>query len=91
MAKLKNLLFILLAVSLLSGSAVITGCTSYAGEEELKQLNDLRAAMEVLQTTVNSKESEKAKLQKEISDKDAKIKQLQKDTDAAKKCVSEMK
>lgn len=46
MAKTKNLLFVLLAALMMTGSVVITGCSSGPSEEQMQQLNDLKAEVE---------------------------------------------
>lgn len=85
MARTKNLLFVLLAAFLMTGSVVLTGCSSGPDEEQMQQLNDLKAEVESLQSQVNAKMDEKSQLQKQIADKDAKIKQYQNDMDAVRK------
>lgn len=82
MARIKNMFFVLLTVAFLSG--LIAGCGGGVSEEQLKQLNDLKAEVESLQSQVNAKEGEKSSLQKQIADKDAKIKDFQKQMDAAR-------
>ena len=81
MARIKNMFFVLLTVAFLSG--LIAGCGGVS-EEQLKQLNDLKAEVESLQSQVNAKEGEKSSLQKQIADKDAKIKDFQRQMDQAK-------
>lgn len=84
MAKIKNMFFVLLTFAFLTG--LIAGCGGGVSEEQLQQLNDLKAEVESLQSQVNAKESEKSQLQKQIADKDAKIKDFQKQMEAAKNC-----
>jgi len=81
MARIKNMFFVLLTVAFLSG--LVAGCGGVS-EEQLKQLSDLKAEVESLQSQVSAKEGEKSSLQKQIADKDAKIKDFQKQMDAAK-------
>jgi len=81
MARIKNMFFVLLTVAFLSG--LIAGCGGVS-EEQLKQLNDLKAEVESLQSQVNAKEAERNALLKQISEKDAKIKDFEKQTDQAK-------
>ena len=80
MARIKNMFFVLLTVAFLSG--LIAGCGGVS-EEQMKQLNDLKAEVESLQSQVNAKEGERSSLLKQIADKDAKIKDFQKQTDQA--------
>lgn len=81
MARIKNMFFVLLTVAFLSG--LIAGCGGVS-EEQMKELNDLKAEVESLQSQVNAKEGERSSLLKQIADKDAKIKDFQKQTDQAK-------
>jgi peptidoglycan hydrolase CwlO-like protein len=74
MFKLKNLFLVLLTVAFLSG---LVGCSSGPDEEQLKQLEDLKAEVDGLQKQVDAKKDQKDKLQKEITAKDAKIKEYQ--------------
>jgi outer membrane murein-binding lipoprotein Lpp len=85
MAKTKNLLFVLLAALMMTGSVVITGCSSGPSEEQMQQLNDLKAEVESLSSQVSSKNDEKSSLQRQIADKDSKIKGYMNDMDAVKK------
>ena len=61
---------------------VLTSCSSKPSDQELKQLDDLKAEVSSLQTQISAAQSEKAALQKSIADKDAKIAQLTKDKEA---------
>ncbi len=81
MARIKNMFFVLLTVAFLSG--LVAGCGGVS-EEQLKQLNDLKAEVESLQSQVNAKEAERNAMLKQISEKDAKIKDFEKQTDQAK-------
>jgi len=81
MARIKNMFFVLLTVAFLSG--LIAGCGGVS-EEQLKQLNDLKAEVESLQSQVNAKESERNSLVKQAADKEAKIKVFQTQTEQAK-------
>ena len=85
MAKLKNLFFILLTVVTLGGSTFLVGCGGGVDEEQIQQLNDLKAAVDALQSQVNAKNDEKSGLQKQIADQEARIKEYQGITDQMKK------
>lgn len=83
MAKLKNMFFILLAAAFITG--MVAGCGGGPSEEEMQQLNDLKAEVESLQAQVNAKQDEKSQLQKQISDKEAKIQKFIDDVAAVQK------
>ncbi len=85
MAKLKNLFFILLTVVTLAGSTFLVGCGGGVDAEQIQQLNDLKAAVDALQSQVNAKNDEKSSLQKQIADQEAKIKEFQGITDQMRK------
>ena len=82
MANIKNLFFILLTVAFLSG---MIGCSSGPNEEQLKQLDDLKAEVAELTKQLDAKKDQRDKLQKEIAAKDAKIKEFQNQTAEVKK------
>jgi cell division septum initiation protein DivIVA len=69
-----------------SWQILIVGCGGGVSEEEMKQLNDLKAEVEKLQGDVNKLESEKADLQKQIAKQDEMVKNYQKMTDAVRNC-----
>jgi septal ring factor EnvC (AmiA/AmiB activator) len=54
-------------------------------EEQLKALADLKEEVNNLETQLNDKKDQRAKLQKEIAMKDAKIKNIYKDIEEVKK------
>lgn len=84
MAKMKNLFFVLLTVVMLAGSTFIVGCGGLS-DEQIQQLNDLKAEVDALQSQVNAKNDEKSGLQKQIADKEAEIKLLQDNAEAVRK------
>ena len=84
MANRKNLFLTLIIAAFISGSVFMTGCGGGVSEEQMQQLNDLRAEVESLQSQVNAKQNEKSQLERQIADKDAKIKQYLNDIAAVK-------
>jgi len=70
---MKKSLGMTLAALVLSGM-FLTGCSSKPGEDEMKQLESLKAEVTSLEKKVSDLESEKAALQKAIADKDAQLK-----------------
>jgi len=91
MAKFKRMFFVLLIGAFLSGSVMITGCGGGVDEEQMAALNNLKAEVESLQGQVKAKEDEKASLQKQISDKDAKLKKCNDDMAKTKSCLDSWK
>ncbi len=76
----KPFALILIGCAMVAGSFV--GCSSKPSEDDLKQLNDLKAQVTSLQKEIAARESEKAALMKSISDKEAQLAQCAKDKDA---------
>ncbi|MBV6397900.1 MAG: hypothetical protein CDJEALGM_00260 [Ignavibacteria bacterium] len=85
MAKSKNMFMALLMTVLFAGSTFLVGCGGGVSEEQMQQLNDLKAEVESLQSQVNAKQNEKSQLERQVADKDAKIRQYLNDIDAVKK------
>jgi septal ring factor EnvC (AmiA/AmiB activator) len=85
MAKFRSLFFVLLTTAFLS-SLVLVGCGGIS-KEECDQLKDLENQVASLRSQIDSKNTEKERLQKEIAGKDAKIKAFQNDAaDVKKRC-----
>ncbi len=76
----------LVAVALvMTGAMLWSGCSNSPSEEEMKQLNDLKAQVSSLEKQVSDKQQTKANLEKQLADKNGKLKQCQADQDAVKK------
>lgn len=69
-----------LAMALLfSSSLVFMSCSSSPDEEQMKQLNDLKDEYAALQKDQSAKEQQKAALDKEVAEKNAKLKKCNDD------------
>ena len=90
MAKFKNMLFVLLIATMFVGSTMMVGCGGGVDEEQMAALNNLKAEVESLQGQVKAKEDEKASLQKQIADQEAKNKKCTEDLASTKNCVDNM-
>ncbi|MBK9332762.1 MAG: hypothetical protein IPM96_10275 [Ignavibacteria bacterium] len=55
MAKMRNLFFVLLTFAMMAGSTFLVGCGGGVDEEQIQQLNDLKAEVDALQSQVNAK------------------------------------
>jgi septal ring factor EnvC (AmiA/AmiB activator) len=74
-----------LAMTLLfSSSLVLFGCSSSPDEAELKQLNDLKEEYAALQKETADKEAQKGSLDREIAEKNAKLKKCNDDQQVVK-------
>ena len=71
------------SMTLMIGALVIaglaSGCSSNATEDELRQLEELKAEVASMEQEVQNLESEKAALQKSIADNDAALKKCNDD------------
>lgn len=67
------------AALLAAGSLVVSGCSSSPDEEELNQLNALKEEATSLQNEVAKKEQEKAALEREIAEKNARLRKCNED------------
>ena len=90
MAKMRTMLYIFLAAMMLTGSSMLIGCGGGVDEEQMQQLNNLKAEVESLQSQVKAKEDEKASLEKKISDQEAKNKKCSDDLAKVKNCVDDL-
>jgi outer membrane murein-binding lipoprotein Lpp len=69
---------------------LLVGCSSSATEDELKQLEDLKAEVTSLENELASKQSEFDNLKKAIAEKDAQLKKCAEDKAAAEKALKGM-
>jgi len=69
---------------------LLAGCSSNATEEELKQLQDLKAEVTSLEKELASKQGELDNLKKAIAEKDAQLKKCAEDKAAAEKALKGM-
>ncbi len=63
-------------------AVALTSCSSKPSDQELKQLEDLKAEVTSLQNQISAAQSENAALKKSIADKDAQLALCMKDKDA---------
>ena len=64
---------------LFAGSVVLVGCSSSPDDAQMKQLNDLKEEVSALQKDVAAKEDQKGTLDKQIAEKNAKLKKCNDD------------
>lgn len=65
--------------ALLMGGLLASGCSSGLSEDDLKQLDELKAEVTSLERQVQDLESQKSALQQSIADKDAQLKKCAED------------
>jgi septal ring factor EnvC (AmiA/AmiB activator) len=78
---------VFLVALLFGGMMFFAGCNNNASDEEMTRLNNLKAQNADMEKQINAKNSEKNDLQKQIADRDEKLKQCQADQDEAKKAL----
>ncbi len=64
---------------LLSSSVVLWGCSSSPDEAQMKQLNDLKEEVASLQKDIAAKEQQKAALDRQVGEMNAKLKKCNDD------------
>jgi septal ring factor EnvC (AmiA/AmiB activator) len=69
---------------LLSGSLMLVGCSSSPDEAQMKQLNDLKEEVATLQKDLAARDQQKATLDREIAEKNAKLKKCNDDQQVVK-------
>jgi len=52
---------------------VVIGCSSSPSEDQMRQLNDLKAEVASLEQQIPAKEKEKADLEKQVAEKNARL------------------
>lgn len=70
-------------------TALISGCGGVS-DEEMAQLNDLRSNVKSLQSTTDQLKDQKAQLEKDIADMNAKLQQCNKDKEETKANLDKM-
>lgn len=88
----KWVLFLTWILSVFGISTGNFGCAAYGppgGEEEIRQLNDLKSEVEQLQSELNKKETEKTDIQKHKANSDEKIRKLEREADSLKILLNE--
>ena len=78
---------LLLITSMFSALMIVSGCSSSPSQEEKAQLDNLKLEVAQLESNVKAKQNEKATLEKQIAEKNGRLKQCQSDQDAVKKAL----
>jgi len=84
MPRLNRTVIIFGMTLLFSSSLILFGCSSSPDEAELKQLNDLKEEYAALQKESADKEAQKTALDREIAEKNAKLKKCNDDQQVVK-------
>lgn len=84
MRDLRKVTLPLIIAALMAGSVFLGGCTRHPSEEEMRQLNDLKAEVASLEKQVGMRQSATADLQKQIAEKEDRMKWCAGEQDAVK-------
>ena len=84
MRKMNRTVSVLGMTLLFSSSLVLWGCSSSPDEEQMKQLNDLKEEVASLQKEVAAKEQQKAGVERDNAEKNAKLKKCNDDQQVVK-------
>ena len=76
---------LLLTVALFSAMMVVSGCSSSPSADEKAKLDNLKAEVTQLESNLRTKQNEKANLDKQVAEKNGRLKQCQSDQDAVRK------
>ncbi len=81
---MKRAVKVYLGAVFLAAAFFVVGCSSGPSEEELAQLEALKAEVASLQKEVSAKQAVKADLQKQVADKQAELAATMKEQDATR-------
>jgi septal ring factor EnvC (AmiA/AmiB activator) len=84
---MSNMFRIMLGCVVIASLLVVPGCSSSPSEEEMKQLNDMKAEVAAMQKQVSDKQNEKNALERQIAEKNGKLQQCQADQQAVKSAL----
>ena len=90
MTKFMKVVSIAVLLAFMFGTLTITGCTKYANEEELRALDDQKAAALAAEKKVQDMESEKSNLERELQSKKAELDKVKKEKEAVQDRLSRM-
>ena len=91
MSKFRKTAVALLIGLSLTGSAFMTGCTSYATPEQLARIAELQKEISALESTIQSKQAQVGTVDRQISAQQAKLDQCAKDKELVKQRLANWK
>jgi outer membrane murein-binding lipoprotein Lpp len=90
MSKLRKVVSMAVLLAFLVGSLGLTGCTKYANEEELKLLDETKAAALAAEEKVKDLDAEKANLDRELQAKKAEHEKVKREKELVRERLSKM-
>jgi outer membrane murein-binding lipoprotein Lpp len=91
MRDFRRVIFPLTIVALMAGSVFLGGCTRHPSEEEMRQLDDLKAEVASLEKQVSERSGAKSDLQKQIAGKEDRMKWCASEQDVVKQRLQNWK
>jgi len=74
----------ILVVGASLGVLIVSGCTQYANQEDLRRLEEQRKAALAVEQQLQQCEQKKADFERQVAEKQAVVQKLQRDLDAVK-------
>ena len=90
MSKFMKVVSTAVLLAFLVGSLGLTGCTKYANEEELKLLDETKAAALSAEEKVKELEAEKTNLERELQAKKAEHEKVKREKELVRERLSKM-
>ncbi len=91
MKKLRSQVVLLLAIAAFAGGIMLSGCTSYATQEQLDRIRQLEREISSLESSIQNKQSQIGSVDRQISATEAKLDQCAKDKELVKQRLSNWK
>ncbi|MDH7515065.1 MAG: hypothetical protein QHI48_04205 [Bacteroidota bacterium] len=91
MTQFRRYAVLFMAIVTLGGAAMISGCTSYATQEQLDRIRQLEREISSLEASIQNKQSQIGSLDRQISATDAKLDQCAKDKQLVKQRLANWK
>lgn len=90
MSKIMKAISVLVLLAFMLGSLTLTGCTKYANEDQLKLLDETKAAALAAEEKIGELESEKAGLERELQAKKAELDKANKEKETVQDRLSKL-
>ncbi len=89
MSKIKRVISVVIIGAFLAGTLALTGCTRYANEDQLKQLEETKNAALKAEEKIKELTTEKSSLEKKVAAKKAELENVKKEKETVKERLSQ--